>query len=631
MAHVLRYGPRQRELLHKLSRNYTSYSISVNDAVTRAHDNSVSHASSTTTQTVNETSPTRLPSKSLTESYEISSVFASNVEPTRELQIKNELIMLSEQKSFEKLVSVLETWSSRDIDGMVKTLGRELIASYLKDIIKENRKRQVKKHSLSPIQKSNKLMKMIQKLTDSSDFTVENKFTNEIRNVYRNLIYRGRNEHFYNKDKRQDIYSGNNLTGYKLIPSDFENLMELELGNYKLDLASRWFQIFRKQHGDQWRQHMTPRLWTLAFKIDGMGDNRFWTIKETDLSSYYKNPLRSRFNPRMKVDLMDVQYDLQDLDLEFHASVIQSFAYSGQLNGIKSYVSGIWGVDQNGKLSSSRTKVGSLTHLYPSTDFLTALFASFAYNGEFFSGIKYINAFQLAYDEIDSDGVKNKVFWEQVFKWANVSTLFEESRALKYFLTKSNYSRGNSVDLKDAQNDASFDYVGYLQFIDSLKSERVKTFDQLWSIIQNDKEHLPFSNSIYKAYLDVLKEAPEESKLFAYLTSLLKEYSRYHVKTNTFTKRSGMGFFPTNGISHSIRVLYTEAMKSLVELKGTSTFLGQIQPLISKWSIDEPMEKKLMAWADTRMPAYRKDLEAKREEFMKNLSSDEEESLLDVL
>lgn len=628
MTHILRYGSRQREFLHRLSRNYSSYSISINDTLTRIQDTLESHSS--TTKTLDKTAHSKIPSKSLTESYELGSVFASNVQQTRESQIKNELIILSEQKNYKKLVNVLETWSMHDIDGMVKTLGRELIAHYLNLIIKENRKRYVDKFSLSPIQKSKKLMKIVQKLTDSRDVIIEDHLTEEIRNVYRNMIYTSRNEHFYNKDKWHDIYSGSNLTGYKLTPSDFENLMQLELGNYKLDLASRWFHIFRKQHGDQWRQQMTPRLWTLAFKIDGMGDNKLWIIKGTELSSHHKNPLRSRFKPGMKMDLMDVQYDLHDLDLEFHAAVIQSLAHAGRLDDLKSYVLKIWGLDRNGNSNSSTAKISRESHLYPNADLLTALFVSLAYNGEFFSGIKYINAFQLVYDQIDSINGNNKAFWEQVFKWANISTMFEESQALKYFLTKSNYSRGTNVDLKDAQNDASFDYEGYLQFIESLKSERVKTFDQLWRIVQNEEELLPFSNTIYKTYLDVLKEELVEQKLFEYLSCLLKEYMRYNIRPDSFTKRSELGFYPTNEKSMSIKVLYTEAMKSLIDIKGTTTHLGQIQPLIEKWSIDESMKKELLAWAVGKMTTYRKDLEAKREEFMNNLIQDDE-SLLELM
>ncbi|CAL1218178.1 unnamed protein product [Candida parapsilosis] len=586
MAHVLRYGSRQREFLHKISRNYSSCAISVSDTVTRIRDTSDSHSS--TTKTIDKNIHTRVPSKSLTESYELSSVFASNVQQTRELQIKNELIHLIERKSFDKLVSLLETWSLHDLDGMVKTLGRDSITRYLRLIIKENRKRHVNKFNLSPIQKSSKIQSMIQKSTHTSDFHVGDKLTEQIRNVYRNLIYNNRNEHFYNKEKCQNIYSGDNLTGYKLTPNDYENLMQLELGNYKLDLASRWFYLFRKEYGDQWKLMMTPKLWTLAFKIDGMGDNRYWTIKGTDLSSFYKNPLRSKFKPGMNMNLMDVQYDLQELDLGFHSAVIQSLAHAGRINDVKSYVSRIWGVDENGKLMPSFTSISRESHLYPTIDLITAIFVSLAYNGEFYSGIKYINAFQIAYGDIDATNGNNKVFWEQVFKWANISTMLEESQALK-----------------------------------------VQTFDQLWRIVQNE-EQLPFSNIIYKTYLDVLKEQSVEQKLFDYLSSLLKEYKRHYIGPNSFTSRSGLGFYPTNGKSKSIRVLYKEALKALVEIKGTTTYLAQINPLIEKWSLDESMKKELKTWAESKMPIYRKDLEAKREEFMNNLAQDDE-SLLELM
>jgi len=167
------------------------------------------------------------------------------------------------------------------------------------------------------------------------------------------------------------------------------------------------------------------------------------------------------------------------------------------------------------------------------------------------------------------------------------------------------------------------------QFIKSLKSERVQTFDQLWRIVQNE-EQLPFSNIIYKTYLDVLKEQSVEQKLFDYLSSLLKEYKRHYIGPNSFTSRSGLGFYPTNGKSKSIRVLYKEALKALVEIKGTTTYLAQINPLIEKWSLDESMKKELKTWAESKMPIYRKDLEAKREEFMNNLAQDDE-SLLELM
>lgn len=96
MTHILRYGSRQREFLHRLSRNYSSYSISINDTLTRIQDTLESHSS--TTKTLDKTAHSKIPSKSLTESYELGSVFASNVQQTRESQIKNELIILSEQK-----------------------------------------------------------------------------------------------------------------------------------------------------------------------------------------------------------------------------------------------------------------------------------------------------------------------------------------------------------------------------------------------------------------------------------------------------------------------------------------------------------------------------------------------------
>ncbi|KAI5961583.1 uncharacterized protein KGF55_003900 [Candida pseudojiufengensis] len=634
MQNIIKNGVAKRRLIQNCQRSYTTYSIPLNEPTTatttttnvNSKSNSIIQSNSST---INEIL-SNLPSKNLIDSYRLSSVFASNIRDTKEKQIKHQLIILAEQKNINKLSQLLETWSANDLNGMIETLGRDLISEYLNLIIHENKNEVITQYTSVPINKSARSLRLSDKL-NKSGFHMNSQLTKQVRNIYKNIIYSNKRESLYGKEKRNDIYNSQCLTGYRLTTKDFTNLMELELSNLKLDLASRWFRLFR-MYNENWQDLMTPEMWKLAFKIDGYGDNRIWTLKGSDLSNYYKYILRGRFEPSMELSIKYLQDQIEDFDLEMHSIVIHHLAYKGQIDVLKKYVESIWGINSEGNLVAEENKLNTNHHLYPDLKFLTALFASLAFNGDFFSGIKYINNFQTVYDEIIESDSGKKVFWEQVFKWADISTMFEEEKALRFFLNKSNYSRGNDIKLEDAKNDVNFDYEGYLQFIEKLRNERYNTFDQIWKIIQKDPP-ISYSSFIYKVYLDILKEQNDESRIFDYLNRLLFEYERHHVDGDSFTKRSGMGFVPTNDKELAIEVLYLEAMKYLIDLKGENTYIGQIFPLIEKYSIDKSMKHNLKTWVrKERLNKYRKILEGKREKFMNDLANDDDnESLLELM
>lgn len=642
--------------LSKSFRSYSSIAVGVDDISPPANSTESGAASSSATKpstTLNSSTIQQilknLPSAKLTESYRLSSILLSDIHTTsssRDDQIRQELVLLRDQRDYPNLIKILEVWSSKDINGMMKVLGHETVSNYLGEIISFGHLSIFRHYNLTPILNSIKVHSSFDKSRSRRKFTPHD-ITKSIRNIYSNILYDAKSgEHIYNREKRKDIYASGNLTGYKLSVSDFENLIRLELGNFKVDLASRWFKLFRKYEGgdELYKLKMTPELWKLVFRMEAGGDNKLWIIKPTELSNISYNPLYKRgyVGQHVNFSIQDIQ-DISiwpDLDLEFHGCMVQHFGYNGEIEILKKYVETIWGINSKGQLSGS--KLSKSDRLYPDLKFLSSLFVSLAYNGEFYYAIKYVNNFQKIYDEMDSTQLANKNFWERVFHWANISTSFTEENALKYFLKQSNYTGEGleSLLLQELTNDVDFDYEGYLQFLNKLKVERCDIFNQIWQIIHQEEENFGFSNYIYKLYLNFLKEhiitteVETEQKYYDYLSILLKKYQLYHVDAKSFTKRSNLGFFPTNDIDKSIRVLYTDALRALIEFKGENLKIGHIEPLINEWSLDNEMRLELEDWvANDRLKYYKEKLETKREQFMNSLRSDdnENESFLDLM
>ena len=68
-------------------------------------------------------------------------------------------------------------------------------------------------------------------------------------------------------------------------------------------------------------------------------------------------------------------------------------------------------------------------------------------------------------------------------------------------------------------------------------------------------------------------------------------------------------------------------------IKGTIK-IGHIEPLINEWSLDNEMRLELEDWvANDRIKYYKEKLETRREQFMNNLRSDDNDndSLLDLM
>ncbi|RCK57365.1 hypothetical protein Cantr_06134 [Candida viswanathii] len=622
-------------------RTYSSIAISANDEIAYSNDTIKSNTTSTSTSKVDQKQASQIqhllqsiPSSRLAQSYKTTALYitaSQAVEVEKNDQIRRELIKLREQRDYISLVKIMEIWSASNIGNMVEVLGRETITEYMSEMIELGHLSVVKHYDVCPILKSLAIQ------NDTGSYLKNHKFTpmemiTKLRKIYNNLLYDSKSGDFmYDFERRKDIYNSKAATGHKLNVGDFENLMQMELGHYKLDLASRWFKLFRQYFGGDkgFGKYMTPKMWTMALQTEAHGQNSHWEAKGSNLATYKINPLAGRVKSRRfkrfeNVKFTDFQQDSiwPDLTLHFHSALIQHFGYKGDLDQMKRYIEFIWGVDASGKLVGKKLDVND--RLYPDLNFLKNLFYALAYHGEFFAAIKYVNDFKAVYESIKERN--RKTFWEKVFKSAHHSTTYSMDAAFQYFLKESKYS-GKCSTLAEAQNDPNFDYEGYLQFIDKLKKERRDVIGHVWAIVLNDDE-IVFSNYIYKRYLSYLKggyEDEAEQSYYNYMTSLLKQYQRHHTGPNSFTRKAGQGFEPAPNYDDNIRVLYGEAIRSLISYKGKNKLLGQLEPLIEEWAFDEEMKEELAEWVGKRMPYFRKDLETKRLHYMLKLREEDNE------
>ena len=238
--------------LSKSLRSYSSIAVGVED-ISSQHTNSTESVVVASTTTKSSTTPNsstiqqilkNLPSAKLTESYRLSSVLLSDIHSSnnsRDDQIRQELVLLRDQRDYPNLIKILEVWSSKDIKGMMKVLGHETVSNYLGEIISFGHLSIFRHYNLTPILNS---IKVHSSSRSKRKFTPHD-ITKSIRNIYSNILYdtNKSREHIYDREKRKDIYASGNLTGSKLSVSDFENLIRLELSNFKVDLASRWFKL----------------------------------------------------------------------------------------------------------------------------------------------------------------------------------------------------------------------------------------------------------------------------------------------------------------------------------------------------------------------------------------------------
>lgn len=627
-------------------RGYSTAAISLNEDLIHPYEQTT-----TTTSTSNSSSETnKYTVKSLlahAPSTRIAKAYAKANEITlatqdKTAEIKNRLMKLDRDRDYDTLLSVLSTWANHDIHGMVKLLGRHQFASYVGKLMNHNAKSIIDNVAIYPILKlldiNQRRMKPSQRLCDERD---------AITNLYNRLLYTDKSASVYDEINSTDIYESSKLTGYRLIPQDYENLMKFEFKYLKLDLCSNWFMMFKKQYGPNYIQYMTPKMWSLVFPIYCDGNPRSWGAQQTKLANTSHDPKRSPFESPISFNELLREFNQAQIDkdvgIDFYTSLISSLGHSGKLDQLQKYVASLWAVDANGKYIPGLPKVEKYDPMYPTMELVTTLFLCFAYNGQFFEGLKYVDGFQKVYPDVNKFSLRSAevTFWQMLFKWADISTRYEPDRALHFYLKQTKADIGSSgnenISLDEIQKNANFDYEGYLQFTQSLHVQRQRTFDEIWKYLQ--EAGIPFSKKIYTTYLNTLTELTDlkevETKYYAFLTTLAKQYHFYHLSSDSFTSRTNLGFTSPSQESRNILILYEQTLKQLVGHKWKHLYIGQCKPLIDEWALDEEMKTGLNTWyQDDILPQYREYVEMMRSEAMNRLKAEEEEdsdSLLNLM
>lgn len=638
MVYALRRGQKITGL--SISKRFVSSpAVGLNEEIISSFD---SHSGTTKTSrtipnnTLNTTrnTPSQLFLNSLSESYSASTFKAGTIIAKNEV-IKRELCKLVELRQFDTLIDLfLKLTSKAESSQWSSILTGQELSYFIRDIIKYQIKliNQVADRKISLRTDS----KIKSKLAEAR------RFREKIRNLYGNLIYSDGQSSIYAVTMRSSLYNSNDLTGYKLSVTDYENLIMLELYNQKIDLASKWFQRFEQQYPQgQHYELMTYNMWVLKFQVYCGGSPFLWKIPQTDLYANYHNPRKSTFKSETSWLEIFTEFlksyrkssnNVSVINDKLNETLVYSIGYARNIDYLTKYIENVWGVTADGNVSEKFIMLKSDDPKFPSLNTLKAIVISFSYNQEFFQAMTYVNAFQKIYgDTIDLSSAKAKNFWDSTFKWCDISTKFDEERALSYYIkqtTDTSTRKKKKPSLKEAQENVDFDYEGFLLFINELKSKRSTTMDKLWDLHKDTNTF--FSPKSYKIYLNYLLEDQTEQKFYDVMSLLAKQYHYYHVSKNSFNKMH-LTANKLNDTDESVYSLYNIALRELINVKWKAGYGDQCQLLLDEWALDHQMYSITSQWfKNTIMPQYRDMMEAKREEAMIKQKTEDDEKLLDL-
>lgn len=458
-----------------------------------------------------------------------------------------------------------------------------------------------------------------------------NEVREKLRSVYSNLLAAP-------GQPSGHLYLDKHLTSdFKLTSTDYENLINLELHNRKLDLASRWFQHMEATHKDPaCYTMMTHKLWLLRWQVYSSAAPSLWRIPASELYEMIVDPRQSRFksekpwletiNEFTKHQGALLGSNKYIFGSDFLALMLVSMAYSKNLEQIYKLIEMNWGITTKGTLLSGFEKPGSADPVHPKLETLTAILVSMLSNKQYVLGMTYLNAFQTHY-AIDLSLKRSKNFWNELFKWSELSTRFSEYRAFQYYIKETGISALLSpsnaselpVTLEEAKNSVDFDYEGYLGFIRDLRQQRFGLLTELWKCYQESGAE--FSAKPYHVMLTLSKEVADEDFGYTFLQSLLLQMEAHKISSGSFNSSA-----PTVKLNNMTE-LYKGGMKAMMETFAINGKLGLIAPFIEKWGLDFSMKSEMKNWVrkhGARFSKLRRDWEAKQEE-------DEEESLLNIL
>jgi len=636
MAYALKRGQKITGI--SISKRFiSSPAVSLNDEIVSSFESQTPAKTSRTIPSIALNTSRNTPSKlfldSLSESYFASTYKPETKSPKNEV-IKRELCKLVELRQFDSLIDLFLKLTSR-VENMLwsSILTSQELSYFIRDIIR---------HQIKLInQAADRKISLRSDTKIKSKLAEARRFREKIRKLYGNLIYSDGQSSIYAVTMRSNLYNSNDLTGYKLSVTDYENLIMLELYNKKIDLASKWFQRFEQQYPQgQHYELMTYNMWVLKFQVYCGGSPFLWKIPETDLYANYYNPRKSAFKAETSWLEVFTEYlknqgknsNTATISDKLNEVLIYSIGYAKNLDYLTKYIESVWGITPDGNVSENFLMLKSDDPKFPSLNTLKAIVISLSYNQEFFQAMTYVNAFQKIYgDSIDLSSAKAKNFWDSTFKWCDISTKFHEERALAYYIkqtTDNSTGKKKKTSLKEAQENADFDYEGFLLFVNELRSKRSTTMNKLWDLHKDTNTF--FSPKSYKVYLNYLLEDQAEEKFYDVMSLLAKQYHYYHVSKDSFNKMH-LTTNKLNDTDESVYSLYNTALRELINVKWKMGYAGQCQPLIDEWALDQQMHNNTSQWLkNTIMPQYRDMMEKRREEVMIKQKTEDDETLLDL-
>lgn len=569
----------------------------------------------------------KLPSReclgSLSEAY--SSCLKPLVTKTSIL-IKKEITSMLQNRRYEAVLDLLIRWvTSNQAKAWTEIVSEREMAFFMRQIVD---------HQIAVVNQAAD-SKITQRDTSQTRarFAEARNIREKIRAFYSCLLYGNPNESIYGRLKRLDVYQSSLATGYILSPADYVNLIALELGNQKLDLATKWFQRFDIQNGNLPSRY-THDLWLLYFKVYCGGAPFLWTAATTDVGT--GDLIRRRGKVSSEKPWLEVfgEY-LRALRLAegsrpvlgnaMNQVLISCMGYSGSLDYLSSYIESIWGITARGKAKFVLEKSNSR---YPDLGILRAIAVSFFHNGQFFQAMGYMNSFQDIYG-LDLTHVSAKGLWDLVFRYGELMTRYDEDKALTYFLQQSKITvdqkKTKEDKLRQVQSNANFDYEGYLTFLRELEQKRQKTMSELWTLYQSANGI--FSTRVVRAYMRFLDSSTASvEQYYDLMTFLASRHHQYTVSSQSFN-RLHLTANRVNDTAGSVYALYGQALRQTMEMKGVLGYLGQIEPLIEEWSLDKAMAHNMRAIFKENLLRYRALLEERRLQKVEEETQDEEKFL----
>ncbi|QRG36407.1 hypothetical protein FDK38_000745 [Candidozyma auris] len=553
--------------------------------------------------------------------------FASTYNPRRTTrdELKHEINRLLRTGQHRAVLKTFDAWTSSDSVEEFQNLLSHDEFSYIMGELVYYQKGLQNRRGVGALSSQDSIK-------SDSDSAESWEYQQTIRKIYSNLLFRGEG-YIYSRSKRNSL----GVTHYDLNVKDYENLIQLEVNNAKLDLASKWFQRFEQQYPDNSHySRMTYKLWLLRFVVYAIASPSNWTVIPTAVNTVKKDPVRAAFKSRkhwlvLFNEFAQKQYLISGnthftFDKDAITTLIYSIANSREPHQIYSMVKELWGIDEKGRMVSGFKKHLPDDPRYPDIDILRALVISLVYNYQAVSSMIFVNAFQEHYGVDVIEGSKH--FWNSLFKWAELTSRFCEDKALQYFLRKTKTKlvtpgqRGNFT-IQEAQKSPDFDYEGFLTFINDLQTQRRRLMDELWKCYKMC--NAGFSPRVFVSYFAVLKESTDDEKIYEYLTEVASQLHLHSLSKDSYNQSVSEGTMVV------IRDIYEQALRSLIDMKGLAGDLDVISVIIRKWTLDGDMKNSLQKFVESREAAYERSMRMKNEKKEAEIQEDADEGLLGIM